>query len=269
MDKIASPQELTQELRRLLAYAESANPSRQKLAAGLNGLAGRVAGEPFTTDEKLFQREREKVEKALEELREEIAARFPSSGTRRTPPEAREVMDHYLLADRLQHKAFMQSVGGNSNEPSVLLEMFGLLHGAAAEIKKAKRSLAEAAAKVLAHTEVWINTEPRARGRFLWAVEVAVVCSDSRLLERVESALHDAASVFDNATISDTKPNLGVPASYYYTGFTVDMSGSHQAVTDIENLVARLKKVAERHSLVDSVSVQRGWPSSLASPTGR
>ena len=44
MRKIASPQELTQELRRLLAYAEGENPSREKLAAGLNGLAGRVAG---------------------------------------------------------------------------------------------------------------------------------------------------------------------------------------------------------------------------------
>ena len=44
MDKIASPQELTQELRRLLAYAESEDPSREKLAAALGGLANRVAG---------------------------------------------------------------------------------------------------------------------------------------------------------------------------------------------------------------------------------
>ena len=39
MDKIASPQELAHELRRLLAYAGSHNPSRVKLASGLKKLA--------------------------------------------------------------------------------------------------------------------------------------------------------------------------------------------------------------------------------------
>jgi len=99
-----------------------------------------------TPEEKRFTQEREKVEKALEDLREEIADRFPIPEDRRHPPEAREVLNHYLLADRLQHKAFMQSVGGNSDEPSVLREMFGLLAKSEAEIKKAKRLLAEAAA---------------------------------------------------------------------------------------------------------------------------
>ena len=42
MDKIASPQDLAQELRRLLAYAGSPNPSREKLASGLRDLAGAV-----------------------------------------------------------------------------------------------------------------------------------------------------------------------------------------------------------------------------------
>jgi hypothetical protein len=44
MDKIASPQELTQELRRLLAYCEGCEPSRQVLARELEGLANKVAG---------------------------------------------------------------------------------------------------------------------------------------------------------------------------------------------------------------------------------
>ena len=44
MRKIASPNELTQELRHLLAYAESPSPSREKLAGALNQLAERVAG---------------------------------------------------------------------------------------------------------------------------------------------------------------------------------------------------------------------------------
>ena len=43
MDKIASPDELQAELRKLLAYAESEVPSRSKLATGLKQLADRVA----------------------------------------------------------------------------------------------------------------------------------------------------------------------------------------------------------------------------------
>ena len=45
MDKIASPNELQAELRRLLAYAQTEKPSREKLAAGLRGLASRVAAD--------------------------------------------------------------------------------------------------------------------------------------------------------------------------------------------------------------------------------
>jgi len=43
MDKIASPAELTAEIRKLLAYAESKEPSREKLAADLTALSNRVA----------------------------------------------------------------------------------------------------------------------------------------------------------------------------------------------------------------------------------
>jgi len=49
MDKIASPQDLQNELRRLVAYAEGAEgvrPSREKLASELHELATRVAGVP-------------------------------------------------------------------------------------------------------------------------------------------------------------------------------------------------------------------------------
>jgi len=41
---IASPRDFTAEARRILAYAESQNPSREKLAQSLAGLANRVAG---------------------------------------------------------------------------------------------------------------------------------------------------------------------------------------------------------------------------------
>jgi len=44
MNKIASTQELSQELRKLLAYTETTKPSREKLAADLRALADRVAG---------------------------------------------------------------------------------------------------------------------------------------------------------------------------------------------------------------------------------
>lgn len=43
MRKIASPADLQAELRRLLAYAQSPEPSREKLANELRGLAARVA----------------------------------------------------------------------------------------------------------------------------------------------------------------------------------------------------------------------------------
>ncbi|MBU0571997.1 MAG: hypothetical protein KKC50_08165 [Candidatus Omnitrophica bacterium] len=45
MDKIATPRELRSEIRRLLAYSQTERPSREKLAAELRGLAGRVAAD--------------------------------------------------------------------------------------------------------------------------------------------------------------------------------------------------------------------------------
>jgi len=43
MKKIANPQDLQDELRRLVAYCESDQPSRERLASDLNDLASRVA----------------------------------------------------------------------------------------------------------------------------------------------------------------------------------------------------------------------------------
>ena len=48
MDRIANTQELQSELRALLAYSESRNPSRAKLADDLASLASRVAPRDFT-----------------------------------------------------------------------------------------------------------------------------------------------------------------------------------------------------------------------------
>jgi len=45
MDRIASPQDLTSELRRLLAYAEGEQPSREVLAAKLRELSVKVAAD--------------------------------------------------------------------------------------------------------------------------------------------------------------------------------------------------------------------------------
>lgn len=45
MNKIASPAELQSELRRLVAYSQTATPSRARIAAQLKDLADRVAGE--------------------------------------------------------------------------------------------------------------------------------------------------------------------------------------------------------------------------------
>jgi len=46
MNRIASPQDLQAEIRRLLAYSQSPKPSREKLASELQALAGRVAATP-------------------------------------------------------------------------------------------------------------------------------------------------------------------------------------------------------------------------------
>jgi hypothetical protein len=48
MDKIASPQDLQAELRRLLAYSQSEKPSREKIAGELRALADRVADDELT-----------------------------------------------------------------------------------------------------------------------------------------------------------------------------------------------------------------------------
>jgi len=50
MDKIASPRELSSELRTLVAYSESATPSREKLARSLRLLADRVESNTKTAN---------------------------------------------------------------------------------------------------------------------------------------------------------------------------------------------------------------------------
>jgi hypothetical protein len=50
MKKIATPEELTLELQSLLQYAQSSDPSREKLAAGLRALADRTAARPDYSD---------------------------------------------------------------------------------------------------------------------------------------------------------------------------------------------------------------------------
>ena len=63
MQKIASPQELQTELRRLLAYCQGEQPSREKLAGELLDLAERVArwphggGDAVTQLEEMYKRE--------------------------------------------------------------------------------------------------------------------------------------------------------------------------------------------------------------------
>jgi len=80
MKKIASPDELTSELRSLLAYAESEQPSREKLASGLEGLAKRVAGDRESHDhasvtenvDRKAERDKEALDEQLEALEDRI-----------------------------------------------------------------------------------------------------------------------------------------------------------------------------------------------------
>jgi hypothetical protein len=46
MDRIATPRGLVAELQKILAYAETEKPSREKLATALNALADRTARAP-------------------------------------------------------------------------------------------------------------------------------------------------------------------------------------------------------------------------------
>ena len=81
MDKIASPEELTAEIRRLLAYAEGKEPSREKLAAGLSALAGRVATDKTSSGQDIFhslvpQRDVMKMYDRLSDEDEQTAALY-------------------------------------------------------------------------------------------------------------------------------------------------------------------------------------------------
>jgi len=66
MDKIASSQELQQELRNLLAQASAPNPSRARLAAQLNQLAERVTTASAATIPAMFEQWCDLVTDAVE-----------------------------------------------------------------------------------------------------------------------------------------------------------------------------------------------------------
>jgi len=68
MDKIASPAELQDSLRKILAYAESENPSREKIASELDALADKVAS-PGDRDTIFIGRMIDVMERQLREMK--------------------------------------------------------------------------------------------------------------------------------------------------------------------------------------------------------
>ena len=231
MKKIASPQELTHELRSLLAYAESESPSREKLAADLSDLASRVAGtiptaayNPWVTE--LYG------EKAVpfSQLSKGEAFHFPKSTE---------------IAVKMSGNRYKQR--GHT-----------FMTGAGTAVIPVEPNGQEKIAGQLADTEVWLNV-----GNGF--VTVAVVGIDDRMISSVESALKSEAEDH-GADIDDNNPReverflpkseYGA-ASYAYTGFSAEGNGDP---SDTRDLVARLKKEAEQHSWVGNVRIQRGWP---------
>ena len=69
MDKIASPQDLRAELRNLIAYCNTPQPSRQIVASKLRSLANRVSAE---TTKKEWEIALKSDEKMLAKIREDI-----------------------------------------------------------------------------------------------------------------------------------------------------------------------------------------------------
>jgi chromosome segregation ATPase len=64
MNKIANTQELQAELRTLLAYSETPNPSREKIASALESLSERVASRPYE-DIASWKQNRARLESSL------------------------------------------------------------------------------------------------------------------------------------------------------------------------------------------------------------
>lgn len=67
MDRIATPRNLVTELQKILAYAETEKPSREKLAAELNALADRTARAPQMPGSRNLDEGRSSLIKGLSE----------------------------------------------------------------------------------------------------------------------------------------------------------------------------------------------------------
>lgn len=86
MDKLASPAQLVSELRTLLAYAESPNPSRAKLASGLESLANRTAKAPQLPGSK-------EIDEAISLLIKGLTLSFPTVSKSEIREEANSAVD--------------------------------------------------------------------------------------------------------------------------------------------------------------------------------
>jgi len=121
MNKIASPQDLQAELRRLLAYAQTEKPSREKLAAEMRGLANRVAADVrlgSDVDELDAIRVAERIKQGIHGGRAE-AKDFLFAVKRGDPKDIRTTAEAlYAVASNSQRTAEML---GRWWEPSVVV----------------------------------------------------------------------------------------------------------------------------------------------------
>lgn len=128
MKKIANTQELQSELRSLLSYASSPNPSREKIASALLGLSNRVAMSS-SLDRSTWGKYRKKLDSALDnaqvlfigltDFKEDLESGLAS------PVEALHVLEKAKSTTKRvddSYTAFRDTVDGLLAEYSALIE---------------------------------------------------------------------------------------------------------------------------------------------------
>lgn len=110
MDRIASPKDLQDELRRLTALASEPHPSREKLAFELVALADKIAGQAFTSKSLAVDLHIGRAGQAIQDIEGLLHYRLHGEGHRDdftgeptlTPEQQREAKAAYTVLQNLQ-----------------------------------------------------------------------------------------------------------------------------------------------------------------------
>lgn len=110
MERIASPKDLQDELRRLTALASEPNPSRAKLAFELVALADKLAGQAFTSKSSAVDLHLHRAMLSVEDIEGLLHYRLHGEGHKDdftgeptlTPEQQREAKEAYKVLQNLQ-----------------------------------------------------------------------------------------------------------------------------------------------------------------------